>query len=529
MTLSNTSQFTNVQRRFSLHKKLVVPALVLTVLMSGCSSLEPRTDAETAYLGYLNQYQLQAPAMIMVHDRWPLERSEDSYQRMINSLAPLVMPVLPDSLERNSGLEQNNSTDPKNSTGQKNSHSLLLSANEKLAFNWVKTLSADKQAGPSVTDSARIHYAMLVWLGYEQGKTLSLQQPLQQRSQKALSILDRIKKPNAFSYYLSGVIRFSQKPVSALKSLEQSAGLGYAPAQAMLARLYLGNDGVTRNDRRARAMLKQLVGNRYVSRQQKARAHAWLATMTFYGVGGPASDHTALQLMKKAAPEAELLYLQALMFDQGLGSKAGQMKSASLLSKAVDADSTSAANELALKYLDGKGVSTDARQARTLLEQAAANGSAVASYNLGLDSLYGHSSPANNIAATLWLERAAARGQVEADRTLAYLQLDELEDQLFGDIDTTNIRARLKQSALQGDPWSSYALGLLSLRGQGGETDVLSGYAWLNVAVALGYRPAAELRDASALQMTRPELDRAQVLSQSFFDLIEKSQGGMKP
>ena len=113
------------------------------------------------------------------------------------------------------------------------------------------------------------------------------------------------------------------------------------------------------------------------------------------------------------------------------------------------------------------------------------------------------------------------QGSTKAQRSLVYLLLDEHRWYDFSSEEAKQVRAELQQAAEQGDRWSSYALGLLVLRGQGGAADIQTGYAWLNIAVALGYRQAAELRDAAALQMTRPELERAQSLSQTFFDRIE--------
>ncbi|MGY0217406.1 tetratricopeptide repeat protein [Endozoicomonadaceae bacterium StTr2] len=483
-----------------------MPALALVLMLGGCSATTPRTEAEASYLGYINSYQLQAPAMIMVRDAWVLERTEQSWQRLTQTLQPLPAPLVP--------------TIPGGRSRQEA---------EKLILEWVQALSTGNQ-GQHISNSASAHYALLTWLGYGEGRNLTQEQ----RSRKALTILKQNTSRNAVSDYLTGTIQLTLKPTKALVNLHRSADEGYGPAQALLARLYLGNDGIPRNDEKMRKQLSWLASNSRADFELQQQAKGWLGAMNFYGIGGPVNDKKALNLLQQGTPEPDLLYLQALMLSEGLGGRVSVLankKSNELLVAATNSGSASAANELALNLLYGRNAELNPRRARDTFLQAAALGSSAAAYNLGLDSLYGHSSPASVTDASLWLERAAAQNQPEAQRSLLYLKLDEQQDFNFADEPVEVIRQDLQAVAAKGDGWSSYALGLLTLRGQGGQANEQLGYAWLNIAVAQGYRPAAELRDAVALQLTRPELNQAQALSQNLFDRIEQVeevQGGVQ-
>ena len=209
----------------------------------------------------------------------------------------------------------------------------------------------------------------------------------EQRNNKALTLLFQIPKRDAYSQYLAGVIELNNKPAEALVFLNRSAVKGYAPAQAALARLYLGHNMIPRSDKKAREMLLRLVKNSQATVDQKNTAYSWLAVMSFYGIGSKVNDKQALQYMHAAQPESDLLYLQALMLSEGLGTKADLEEANKLLTQAIASGRASAANQLALNTLNGQGTDINTVKARRLFEQAASLGSVAASYNLALDSL----------------------------------------------------------------------------------------------------------------------------------------------
>ncbi|WP_281647036.1 tetratricopeptide repeat protein [Parendozoicomonas sp. Alg238-R29] len=479
----------------SVIKHIALPVLALSI--AGCTVVEPKTESWGSYLGFISNYELKAPVMEYDRNSWPLERTESSYQRLLDSLQLLPLPVQAGDV---SSLDQDS----------------VFRRIAALEVKWVGQLADEGN------DNARVHQALLIWQGYGLGSQVNPSL----RRQSALNTLDQLNHRGPFANYLAGIIQLPEQPSRALKSLLASARSGYGPAQAVVGRLYLGKDNIPRDDQQARTYLKQLADNTNADKKLRALARSHLAVMSFYGVGATANNRLTANYLQSAQPSSELLYLKGLMEVEGLGEMANLSKGAATLEKAIAAGSSSAANELGWRTLLGKGVERDPVSAREYFEWAAELGSSAAEYNLGLDSLQGNSEPASILHAGRWLQRSAESGHLEARRVQAYLQLDDQKWYDFGTglagSEMYQARQELEEVAQLGDGWSSYALGLLSLRGQGGSANLQKGYAWLNVAVALGYRPAAPLRDAAAVQMSRPQLEQAQALSQSLFDNIRK-------
>ncbi len=475
-------------------------ALSLAIALGGCTILENRTEAELSYEYQLNGYQLKAPEMELLHDLWLLNPTQQSYARLSKVL-------------------------PEFSTELKPVHNTAaLNHSEQLVFQWLEA----QLISSAKNDSAKAHYALLVWLGYSEEKTQA------QRNKKALSLLNEANNKNAFSQYLTGVIQLESTPIEAERHLENAAAQNYAPAQLALARLYLGqtltNDSghLLLNDRKARIQLTALLNNRSASPLNHHQAKVWLAAMNFYGIGGSENTTAAYGLISAHSGVSELSYLKALMQSRGVGTTIDLPASEIQLKNAADAGSLSAANELALTLFNEDTTDSKAAEGRRYLQQAAASGSAIAAYNLGLTLYNGINQPANLNAAEVWFQAAANQKLPEAVRASLYLKLSN-RGWLPNKKETASLKQQLEQLALQGDGWSSYALGTLLLQGQGQPVNLQSGYAWLNVAVALGYQAAVTLRDTAAIQMIRPELNQAQTLSQSFFDRIQQAQEGKKP
>lgn len=468
--------------------------LPMLLSLGACSVIEPKTETQISYLGFIDRYELQAPSMNYDRDAWPLEQSETSYQRLLASLPAMPLPA------------QNN--DSKVSTFQHIN---------TLELEWIRQLATQGN------DHARTHLALLVWQGADpQSHTLEASA----RRKNALNILAAIKNKDAFAEYLAGAILLAEKPVKGSQYLIQSAAKGYGPAQAALARLYLGENHIPRNDRQAYRYFTDLAHNPRANKTLRTQAHSYLAVMEFFGVGAKADFDKSWDSLLQASLSEELWYLKGLMSAEGLGTVADSSRAISDFERAIAEGSSSAANELAWQKLAGTGSVELLPSAHEHLEQAVSLGSQAAAYNLGLDSLRGNSSPSSVAQAELWFIRAANAGHEHSQKVLAYLQLEDSKWFDFGtgviDQPSSAVRKELTTLAKAGDSWSSYALGLLWLRGQEGTANLQKGYAWLNVAVALGYRTAAPLRDAAGVQMSRPQLEQAQALSQSLFDGIEK-------
>ena len=468
----------------------------MVLSLGACSVIEPKTETQISYLGFIDHYELQAPSMSYDRDAWPLEQSETSYKRLLASLPAMPLPT--------------QTSDSKISTFQHIN---------TLELEWIRQLAAQGN------DHARTHLALLVWQGADP-HSHALEAAT--RRKNALNLLAAIKNKDAFSEYLSGIILLAEKPVKGSEYLSRSAAKGYGPAQAALARLYLGENDIPRNDQRAYRYLSDLANNTKAKKALRAQAHSYLAVMAFYGVGVKADFDKSWDSLLQAELSEELWYLQGLMRTEGLGTVADSSRAVSDFERAIVEGSSSAANELAWQKLAGTGSVKLLPSSRENLQQAVTLGSQAAAYNLGLDSLRGNSTPASVAQAELWFTKAAGAGHEQSQKVLAYLQLEDNKWFDFGagviDQPASTVRKELTALARSGDSWSSYALGLLLLRGQEGSANLQKGYAWLNVAVALGYRTAAPLRDAAGVQMSRPQLEQAQALSQSLFDGIEKHE-----
>ena len=470
-------------------------AVSLAMTLGGCTVLEKRTEAELAYEYQLSSYQIEAPEMTLLHDDWLLEPSRQSYNRLIKALPELT----PD-------LQPARNTQP-------------LDPSEQLVFQWLK----EQLNSTKVNASSRSHYALLIWLGYDQELSQA------ERETKALALLKQTDSHSAFNQYLTGIIQLNSNPVAAEASLKKSSAQQYAPAQLALARLYLGQTlpgdsaRLLLNENKARIQLAALLNNKTASTLNHQQATAWLATMRFYGIGGQRNTSAAYKLISAQTEVPELLYLKALMQLHGIGTESNPKDALSQLKLAAGAGSLGAANEFALTLFNSEPTDTFAAEGSQYLQQAAASGSAIAAYNLGLILFNGINQPASVNSAEVWFQAAAAQKLPEAIRATLYLKLNN-PGWFPTRLETAALKQQLEQLAFQGDGWSSYALGVLLLQGQGQPASPQSGYAWLNVAVALGYQPAASLRDVAALQMSRPELNQAQKLSQSFFDQIHQVQ-----
>ena len=437
--------------------------------------------------------RLLPPSVELLREHDLLDRSQSSYQKIAEKLPPLE-----------SILEQ-----PVSDSN--------VTARELMIFDWLGLLLKNNPDNQQAVN----HYALLIWSGSDSNLTVS------ERNRKALDLLGQVQSDDAFNEYLSAIIQLKSHPDQALYHLTRAANKNYAPAQVTLSRLYLGNEGVPRNDKKARSVLLSLINNTGATKQQRAIARDWLAIMAFYGIGGPRDNKSVLQWITVRDSAVELLYLKALMLSEGIGQSPDIERANQLLELAASAGLVSAANELALNYLLGRGVKRNTQKARDWLEHAVANGSVTAIYNRGIDSLYGYSAPASVSKARAWFHRADDQGLLAASQQLAYLKLRS-RSHLPEKHELVEIQRKLEQAAIKGDSWSSYALGTLLLKENKDSDQRLRGYAWLNVAVAQGYQPAAEPRDATALQMSRVELDRAQTLSQTFFDRIHLTGGVSK-
>jgi uncharacterized protein len=151
---------------------------------------------------------------------------------------------------------------------------------------------------------------------------------------------------------------------------------------------------------------------------------------------------------------------------------------------------------------------TALREWRPLAEQ----GDALAQYNLGVLYRKGRGVPQDDVQARQWFEKAAAQGQAKAQYNLGTLFLNG------GGVpkDYQQALRWFRMAADQGEAVAQTKIGIMYDDGQGVPHDVVQAHKWYNLAATNGDKPAAELRDALAKQMTPAQIAEAQQLAREW-------------
>ena len=151
---------------------------------------------------------------------------------------------------------------------------------------------------------------------------------------------------------------------------------------------------------------------------------------------------------------------------------------------------------------------TALREWRPLAEQ----GDARAQYNLGVLYRKGRGVPQDDVQARQWYEKAAAQGQAKAQYNLGTLYLNG------GGVpkDYQQALRWFRMAADQGEALAQTKIGIMYDDGQGVPHDFVQAHKWYNLAATNGDKPAAELRDALAKQMTPAQIVEAQQLAREW-------------
>ena len=120
----------------------------------------------------------------------------------------------------------------------------------------------------------------------------------------------------------------------------------------------------------------------------------------------------------------------------------------------------------------------------------------------------------DNKEALKWYHKAAEQGSVEAEYILGGM---------YGIPRTgleTNYEEALKwylSAAEQGYADAQYSLGAVYFKGEGVDTDYVSGYAWMDVASQNGSEEAPEYRELIGSVLSPEDLAKAKVLAEELF------------
>ena len=149
-----------------------------------------------------------------------------------------------------------------------------------------------------------------------------------------------------------------------------------------------------------------------------------------------------------------------------------------------------------------------ARLYRPLAEQ----GDALAQYNLGVLYRKGRGVPQDDVQARQWYEKAAVQGQAKAQFNLGTLYFN-------GEGVPKDYQQALRWFRLaadQGEAVAQTKIAIMYDDGQGVPHDIVQAYKWYSLAATNGDKPAAELRDTSAKQMTPAQIAEAQQLAREW-------------
>ena len=151
---------------------------------------------------------------------------------------------------------------------------------------------------------------------------------------------------------------------------------------------------------------------------------------------------------------------------------------------------------------------TALREWRPLAEQ----GDALAQYNLGVLYRKGRGVPQDDVQARQWYAKAAAQGQAKAQFNLGTLYFN-------GEGVPKDYQQALRWFRLaadQGEAVAQTKIAIMYDDGQGVPHDIVQAYKWYSLAATNGDKPAAELRDTTAKQMTPAQIAEAQKLAREW-------------
>jgi localization factor PodJL len=183
-----------------------------------------------------------------------------------------------------------------------------------------------------------------------------------------------------------------------------------------------------------------------------------------------------------------------------------------MLRAAATGGNPAAEYEVAVRYLDGRGVTANAEEAARWLERSAKTGFAPALFRLG--GLYdkGGALKKDRAVARALYTAAAEKGHAKAMHNLAVLYAEGFDGK-------PNYRLAafwFRKAADCGIADSQYNLAILYIRGIGIEQNLTESYKWFALAAEQGDQEAAKKRDEVSERLDEPALNAAQVAVQTF-------------
>ncbi len=195
------------------------------------------------------------------------------------------------------------------------------------------------------------------------------------------------------------------------------------------------------------------------------------------------------------------------------------------LRTAASAGDPAAAYEIAMRFVEGRGVPANLEEAARWFERAASKGLAPAQFRYASMLEKGLGVKKDLVAARKLYVAAAGKGHAKAMHNLAVLYAEGAE----GKPDYVNAAQWFRKAAERGVADSQFNLGVLTVRGLGTEKNIAESYKWFALAAAQGDRDAGRKRDEVAGSLDAETLAAAQEAIKGFAAKPQPAEATMVP
>jgi localization factor PodJL len=182
------------------------------------------------------------------------------------------------------------------------------------------------------------------------------------------------------------------------------------------------------------------------------------------------------------------------------------------LRNAALAGDPTAAYEIAMRFMEGRGVPANLAEAAQWYERAASKGLTPAQFRYASMLEKGQGVKKDLVAAQKLYVVAAGKGHAKAMHNLAVLYAEGAD----GKPDYAGAAQWFRKAAERGVADSQFNFAVLAARGLGTEKNIAESYKWFALAAAQGDRDAGRKRDEVAAYLNSEALAAAQEAIKSF-------------
>ncbi len=198
------------------------------------------------------------------------------------------------------------------------------------------------------------------------------------------------------------------------------------------------------------------------------------------------------------------------LFEFGVGTDKDISRAANLYAAGAEAGSLLAMNRLGLMYLEGTTLLRDYAEAARLFCEAADQGEPNSQLNCALMLKDGKGVEVDGAKAVEYLTLAADQGNVAAINILA--QMYKVGDVVA--VDLQKAQSLFAKTAEMGNAMGMYEVALHHLEGEA--PDLVTAYAFANLAAVRGHEEALALRDKLEAEMSVQDVNAAQAKSRAW-------------